>query len=138
FRVGQALDRLATADPRPLVFVALHGPFGEDGVLQGLLDAADLAYTGAGVSASALGMDKALFKRIARGIGLPVVDWREIPAGRWRDERAGVLGELEAFATAGGDPRLMIKPARLGSSVGMSIAHDAGERGAALDEAFRF
>ncbi len=56
----------------------LHGPFGEDGTVQALLDAAGLAYTGSGVAASALGMDKALFKRMCRGLGLPVVDWREV------------------------------------------------------------
>jgi D-alanine-D-alanine ligase len=138
YRVGPALDRLATAEPRPLVFVALHGPFGEDGIVQGLLEAADIAYTGAGVAASALGMDKALFKRLARGLGLPVVDWREVAVTRWRQDPAGVLAELDAFALSGGDPRLMVKPAHLGSSVGMRIAHDSSERGPALEEAFRF
>lgn len=135
--VGAALDRLAAADPAPVVFVALHGPFGEDGTVQALLEAAGLAYTGSGVTASALGMDKALFKRLVRGIGLPVVDWREVRARRWRDDRRGVLAELEAFAAGTGDPRLMVKPSRLGSSVGMTLAHDAAEYPAALDEAFR-
>ena len=134
---GAALDRLAGADPAPIVFVALHGPFGEDGTVQALLEAADVAYTGPGVLASALGMDKAVFKRLCRGLGLPVVDWREVPVGRWMADREAVLAELEAFAGAGGDPRLMVKPARLGSSVGMTLAHGPGERAAALDEAFR-
>jgi D-alanine-D-alanine ligase len=120
------------------MFIALHGPFGEDGTVQALLEAADLAYTGSGVAASALGMDKALFKRMVRGLGLPVVDHREIPAARWNAERAAVLGELEAFAAGTGDPRLMIKPARLGSSVGMTLAHAPEERAAALDAAFRY
>jgi D-alanine-D-alanine ligase len=136
--VGAAIDRLAARDPAPVVFIALHGPFGEDGTVQALLEAADLAYTGSGVAASALGMDKALFKRLVRGLGLPVVDWREIPGGRWNAEPDAVLGELEAFATGTGDPRLMIKPARLGSSVGMTLAHAPAERAAALDEAFRY
>ena len=138
FAVGAAIDRLAASDPAPVVFIALHGPFGEDGTVQALLEAADLAYTGSGVAASALGMDKALFKRLVRGLGLPVVDWREIPAARWSAEREAVLGELEAFATGTGDPRLMIKPARLGSSVGMTLAHGSEERAAALDTAFRY
>jgi D-alanine-D-alanine ligase len=138
FSVGEALDRLSKGDVAPLVFIALHGPFGEDGVVQGLLESIGVPYTGAGVAASALGMDKALFKRLARGLGLPLVDWREISAARWRADPGAVLAELEAFAATGDDPRLMIKPARLGSSVGMTIAHDAGERGPALDEAFRF
>ena len=77
---GEALDSLATLDPRPVVFLALHGPFGEDGTVQALCEAAGLAYTGSGVAASAIGMDKAIFKRLVRGLGLPVVDWREIRA----------------------------------------------------------
>ncbi len=135
---GSALDRLAAARPAPVVFVALHGPFGEDGTVQALLEVADLAYTGSGVTASALGMDKVIFKRLARGLGLPVVDWREVGAARWAADREGVLRELEAFAIGTDDPRLMIKPARLGSSVGMTLAHGAEERAAALEEAFRF
>ena len=97
---GAALDRLAATDPAPVVFIALHGPFGEDGTVQALLEAAGLAYTGSGVAASALGMDKAIFKRMCRGIGLPVVDWREVRAARWAAARDGVLAELEAFAAA--------------------------------------
>ena len=126
--VGQALDRLAGARPAPVAFVALHGPFGEDGTIQALLETAGVAYTGAGVAASAVGMDKTLFKRLARGLGLPVVEWREVTASRWERDRDGVLAELDAFARGLGDPRLMVKPARLGSSVGMTIAHTAGER----------
>ena len=136
--IGTALDRLAAGDRPPVVFIALHGPFGEDGVVQGLFEAVNVPYTGAGVAASALGMDKALFKRLARGLGLPVVEWREVTAIRWQTDRDGVLAELDAFAAAGPDARLMIKPARLGSSVGMAIAHVRAERAPALDEAFRF
>ena len=133
---GAAVDGLAARDDDPVVFIALHGPFGEDGTVQAVLDAAGLAYTGSGVTASALGMDKAIFKRLCRGLGLPVVDWREIRRDRWGRDRDGVLGELAAFAAGAGDERLMVKPARLGSSVGMTLAHDAAERPAALDEAF--
>jgi D-alanine-D-alanine ligase len=153
-RVGAAIDRLAAprgsgptgSEPTgseatrgaPVVFIALHGPFGEDGTVQALLDSAGLAYTGSGVAASAIGMDKAIFKRLVRGLGLPVVDWREIRAARWRREPDAVLAELEAFAGATSEPRLMIKPARLGSSLGMTLAHGPAERGTALDEAFRY
>ena len=136
--VGAAIDRLAAASPAPVVFIALHGPFGEDGTVQALLDAVGVAYTGAGVLGSAIGMDKAMQKRIWRGLGLPVVDWREIRIARWRTERDAVLAELEAFAAGTGDPRLMIKPARLGSSVGMTLAHGPRERAAALELAFRY
>ncbi len=137
-RVGAAIDELSGRDPAPVVFVALHGPFGEDGRVQALLEAAGLAYTGSGVTASALGMDKALFKRLCRGIGLPIVDWIEIPAVRWREDRDTVLGQLGAFARGTGDERLMIKPSGLGSSVGMTLAHGPAERPAALDLAFRY
>jgi D-alanine-D-alanine ligase len=136
--IGAAVEALAGRVPSPVVFIALHGPFGEDGTIQAVLEAADLAYTGSGVAASALGMDKALFKRMCRGLGLPVVDWREVRAERWQADRDQVLGELEAFAGATGDPRLMVKPARLGSSVGMTLAHAPSELGPALDLAFHY
>ncbi len=129
---------MAGAPVRPVVFLALHGPFGEDGTVQALCEAAGLAYTGSGVTASAIGMDKAVFKRLVRGLGLPVVDWREVRSARWARDRAGVLAELEAFAAGTGDPRLMVKPARLGSSVGMTLAHGPAEREAALELAFHY
>ena len=135
---AEALARLAAAPVRPVVFLALHGPFGEDGTVQALCEAEGLAYTGSGVTASAIGMDKAIFKRLVRGLGLPVVDWIEVRASRWAAAPAEVLAELEAFAAGTGDPRLMVKPARLGSSLGMTLAHAAAERPGALDEAFRF
>jgi D-alanine-D-alanine ligase len=136
--VGAALDRLAASEPAPVVFIALHGPFGEDGTVQGLLEAAGLAYTGSGVLASSIGMDKVVQKRIWRGLGLPVVDSREVRRATWERDPAGVLAELDAFAQAGGDRRLMVKPARLGSSVGITLAHRPDERAAALDLAFRY
>ena len=98
------------------MFIALHGPFGEDGTVQALCEAAGLAYTGLGRRRRrAIGMDKAVFKRLIRGLGLPVVDWREVRLARWTRDRDGVLAELEAFAAGTGDERLMVKPARLGS-----------------------
>ena len=138
FAVGIAIDRLAATRPAPVVAIALHGPFGEDGTVQALLEAADLAYTGSGVAASAIGMDKTLFKRLSRGIGLPVVDWREVRAETWARDPDAVRRELAAFAGGASDPRLMIKPARLGSSVGMTLVHDASELDAALDVALRY
>lgn len=135
------VQSLTVIEPSPVVFIALHGPFGEDGTIQAVLEAADLPYTGSGVAASALGMDKALFKRMIRGLGLPVADWREVRASRWVADRHVVLGELRAFAAGGSDPRLMVKPARLGSSVGMTLVHDVDgpdDLGAALDTAFRY
>jgi D-alanine-D-alanine ligase len=136
--LGTAVDRLANENPPPVVVIGLHGPFGEDGTIQAVLDAAGLAYTGSGVAASALGMDKALFKRMCRGLGLPVVDWREVGAQRWAADRAGVEREVTALAAGAADPRLMVKPAGLGSSVGMTLVHEPAELGAAIDLALRY
>ncbi len=135
---GEALAALAAADTPPVVFIGLHGPFGEDGTVQALLDADELAFTGSGVAASAVGMDKAFFKRVARGVGLPVLPWLDVRAERWAVDRAGILSEIDAFATATPEGRVIVKPARLGSSVGMSIAWTAADRGPALDLAFGF
>ncbi len=134
---GKALDRLRSGEPAPVVFIALHGPFGEDGTVQGMLEGAGLCYTGSGVAASALGMDKALFKRLGRGLGLPVIDWLEVRAERWAGDRQAVLAQLDAFTRRTGDQRLMIKPARLGSSVGMTLAHGPDERAGAIELALR-
>ncbi len=120
------------------MFIALHGPFGEDGTIQAMLEAVGLAYTGSGVAASAIGMDKAIFKRLCRGIGLPVVDWREVRAERWTMDPNAVRAELEAFAGGATDHRLMVKPARLGSSLGMTLVHEPGELPAALDLALGY
>ena len=92
--VGAALDRLAAVRPAPVVFIALHGPFGEDGTVQALLEAGGIAYTGAGVMASALGMDKVEQKRIWRGLGLPDIDWIEVRAATWAGNPTGVLTQL--------------------------------------------
>lgn len=135
---GDALDRIAARRVSPVVFPALHGPFGEDGTVQALLEAYNLAYAGAGVAASAVAMDKALYKRLVRGLGIPVVEWVELGAAQWAAARGRALEEIAAFAKECGEIRLMIKPARMGSSVGMSIAHSPDERPGALDEAFRF
>jgi D-alanine-D-alanine ligase len=137
-RAGTAIERLSDATPAPVVFIALHGPFGEDGTVQAMLEATGLAYTGSAVTASAIGMDKAIFKRLCRGLGLPIGDWREVRADRWAADRSAVMVELEAFTAGTGDRRLMVKPARLGSSVGMTLAHSADERGPAIDLALTF
>ncbi len=133
-----ALEEMAARDPRPIVFPALHGPFGEDGTVQALLEAYELPYAGAGVAASAIGMDKAIFKRLVGGMGLPIVDWVEVGAARWAADPEAVGRELDALAARTGEVRLMVKPARLGSSVGMTVAHVPGDRAAALDLAFEY
>ncbi len=132
----RALERLSSeAD---VAFIALHGPFGEDGTIQAILEGIGMPYTGAGVAASALGMDKVLFKRLVEGLGIPVAPWIEVSRRRWATDPDGELARLDEFARATGDERLMIKPAALGSSVGMTLAHDRRERRGALEEAFRY
>jgi D-alanine-D-alanine ligase len=136
-----ALGQLASRDRAPVAFIALHGPFGEDGTVQALCESAGLVYTGSGVAASALGMDKSVFKRLVDGLGLPVVPWLDVTAAELATTRAETLASLAFFADALPDRRLIVKPARLGSSVGMTIVehpHDTIELEAALREALRF
>ncbi|HSK94574.1 MAG TPA: D-alanine--D-alanine ligase family protein [Candidatus Angelobacter sp.] len=122
------------ADAVDVAFLVVHGPFGEDGTLQGFLELAGIPYTGAGVLASAVAMDKVVFKDLMRGHGLPVVDAVWFRHGAWRREPEHVLREVGE--TVG--QRSVVKPARLGSSVGMSLVHALDELPAALDEAFRY
>lgn len=117
-----------------VAFLVLHGPFGEDGTLQGFLELAGIPYTGAGVLASAIGMDKIVFKDLMRGHGLPVVDYAWFRRSAWTDAPGEVVGEIVRRL----GPRSVVKPARLGSSVGMSLVHDPAELPAALGEAFRY
>ncbi len=138
FGAGEATAGIAAASPQPVVFVALHGPFGEDGTVQAILEAAGLAYTGAGIAASAVGMDKPFFKRIARDAGLPVLPWVDVTGARWAEDREGVRAELEALAAGTPDGRLIGKPAALGSSVGMAIAHGPDERDGIVELALRY
>jgi D-alanine-D-alanine ligase len=122
------------AEAIDIAFLALHGPFGEDGTLQGFLEMAGVPYTGAGVMASAVAMDKVVFKDLMRGHGLPVVRYAWFRRAAWRQAPQRVLRDI---AEGVGD-RSVVKPARLGSSVGMSLVHDPGELPGAMDEAFRY
>jgi D-alanine-D-alanine ligase len=83
-------------------------------------------------------MDKAVFKRLIGGIGLPILEWVEVRAAHWTRDPEAVQAELDALAERTGEPRMMVKPARLGSSVGMTVAHSAGDRADALDTAFGY
>jgi D-alanine-D-alanine ligase len=121
------------AETIDVAFLVLHGPFGEDGTLQGFLELAGIPYTGAGVLASAIGMDKVVFKDLMRGHGLPVVDYAWYRRSAWNDAPDAVLDEV----TARFGHRSVVKPARLGSSVGMSLVHAPEELRPAMDEAFR-
>jgi len=117
-----------------VVFPVLHGPFGEDGTVQGLLELADLPYVGAGVLGSALGMDKVAQKAVLQANGLPVVEYLMVKRRAWRAHPDDVVAHVEArFAYP-----LFVKPANLGSSVGISKAHQRSDLRAALDLAARF
>lgn len=139
-RAAAALDAIGAGGPEPVVFPALHGPFGEDGQVQALLDAAGLVTCGSGTAASAIGMDKTLFKRAVGSQELPVLPWVEVRSAELDAGRAGVLADLRAFSASLPDPRLVVKPARLGSSIGVSIVHDPSgpELEACLAGALRF
>jgi D-alanine-D-alanine ligase len=118
-----AANAPATLGSVDVVLPILHGPFGEDGTVQGLLELAGVAYVGAGVAASALCMDKDLFKKVLRDSGIPVA-------------RHVALRPGDAVENPFGYP-CFVKPARLGSSVGISKVHDEAELGPAIDLAFR-
>ena len=148
-RQGEA--GLLPAQKLDVVFPALHGPFGEDGTLQGLLELMDIPYVGAAVLGSAMAMDKVIQKHICRQQGIPTVDflwfrdvdWREnggsepfpaLPdqlANRSREEIVGTL-----IATLG--LPLFVKPPNLGSSLGISKAHDHRELYNAIEEALQY
>ncbi len=113
------------------VFPVLHGPFGEDGTVQGLLECLDVPYVGAGVLASALCMDKVFFKDVMAHAGIPQVAYRAVRIERFMSDRAGALGGLAGLGLP-----LFVKPAHLGSSVGIARVAEAGELPAALETAF--
>lgn len=117
-----------------VLFPILHGPYGEDGTVQGLLELAGIPYVGAGVAASAVGMDKALCKDIMRAHGLPMVPHLVIKRQTWEQEPEAVLSRIEAEIGYAA----FVKPANLGSSVGISKAHNRPELRVALDEASRY
>ncbi len=136
----------AGAPPRELgevdlVFPLLHGPWGEDGTLQGMLEMAGVRYVGAGVLASAVGMDKAFLKVVLRDAGLPVMPSVTITRAAWETDPDEVLGRVLGVADDGPGPRraVFVKPARGGSSMGISKVGDAGDAdpvGRALEGAF--
>jgi D-alanine-D-alanine ligase len=117
-----------------VVFPLLHGTFGEDGTVQGLLELAGIPYVGAGVLGSAAGMDKDLMKRLFRDAGLPVVPWVLVMRGEWEAEPARVRKLVRRPLRY----PLFVKPANLGSSVGISKVHNSKELGSAIDLAARY
>ena len=132
-RDGEALSLqpgrgLAGAD---VVFPALHGPFGEDGTVQGLLECVDVPYVGAGVLCSALCMDKVTFKELMGRHGVPQVDYRAVRAEQLRLDREATLASLDSLGLP-----VFVKPARLGSSVGIGRVAERASLAPALEAAF--
>ena len=117
-----------------VVFPVLHGPMGEDGTLQGLLELTGVPYVGAGVLGSAVAMDKAMAKTVLAQTGLPQAPWRLVTRKEWERDPDGIVAGL---GRALGFP-CFVKPANMGSSVGVVKAHDASELPGALAEAARF
>jgi D-alanine-D-alanine ligase len=120
-----------TIEPLDVVFPLLHGSHGEDGTLQGLLELADLPYTGCGVEASAIGMDKLMTKVALRAAGIPTLPDYALSRARWQREPDAVVAEIEAAFPY----PVFVKPVSLGSSIGVSSAEDATALRFAIDVA---
>jgi len=125
---------LVTGLALDVVFPVLHGPYGEDGTIQGLLELANVPYVGAGVLASAVGMDKAMAKAVFTAHGLPTPAYQALTRREWEADRAGCEARIVERL---GLP-LFVKPANLGSSVGISKVKAAAGLGAAVDHAAAF
>ena len=127
----RAADRAINVD---IIFPVLHGTFGEDGTIQGLLELADIPYVGAGVLGSAAGMDKDIMKALFRAAGLAIVKHVTILRGEWESQPK----KAQKFVESKLKYPVFVKPANLGSSVGISKARDRKELGPAIDEAAKF
>lgn len=117
-----------------VVFPVLHGPYGEDGTMQGFLELTGIPYVGAGVVASAVSMDKALMKSLFHECGLPVLPWKVILRHDWERARDRIVSDLETTLTY----PVFVKPANLGSSVGVSKVKAREEFARSVREAFRY
>jgi D-alanine-D-alanine ligase len=120
--------------PLDVVFPVLHGPFGEDGTVQGFFELVGIPYVGAGVTASAAGMDKAICKDIFRAHGLPIVIHRVFLRRQWQVDPDAVIAECEAAMPY----PMFVKPANMGSSVGIHKARDRTQLQAGLDDAAQY
>ena len=127
----RASDRAINVD---VIFPVLHGTFGEDGTIQGLLELADMAYVGAGVLGSAAGMDKDIMKSLFIAAGIPIVKHVTILRSAWKKDPKKVQKFVESKLRY----PVFVKPANLGSSLGISKAHDRKEIGPAMEEAAKF
>jgi len=131
---GTLVPRASSLNELDVVFPVLHGPFGEDGTVQGLLELAGIPYVGAGVTGSAVAMDKIIFKDVMKAHDLPIVPHLHFKRKQWEREREAVLDKIEAHM----DYPVFTKPANLGSSVGILKCHDRSSLATGLNEAARF
>ena len=123
----------ALPGPLDVVFPVLHGSYGEDGTMQGLLEMAGIPYVGAGVLGSAIGIDKDVQKRLLRDAGLPVVRYAAVERWQWHEKPERVMDLARALEFP-----VFVKPNALGSSVGISKVKNESALGAALEEAFAY
>jgi D-alanine-D-alanine ligase len=128
------LDGSSQRQKLDVIFPVIHGTFGEDGTIQGLLELAGLPFVGAGVLGSAIGMDKDVAKRLMQVAGIPVVPWITVLRADWERNPKEIRRAVEKKFTY----PVFVKPATLGSSVGMTKVHSRAELGPALDLAAEF
>jgi D-alanine-D-alanine ligase len=129
-------DRAINVD---VIFPVLHGTFGEDGTIQGLLELADIPYVGAGVLGSAAGMDKDIMKSLFIAAGIPIVKHVTILRSAWQlDSKKNSSKKVRKLIESKLSYPMFVKPANLGSSVGISKAHNRKELGPAIEEAAKF
>jgi len=126
---NQRLDKSSTLERLDVIFPILHGPYGEDGTVQGLLELADIPYVGAGVAASAISMDKDLMKTIFQQRGLPILKWMTIKRKEWQKDKEKILSLVQDDF----EYPLFVKPTNLGSSVGITKVHKKEELERAID-----
>lgn len=129
--VASSQEQVLSVD---VIFPVLHGTFGEDGTIQGLFELAGMAYVGSGVLGSAAGMDKDTMKRLFQSARLPIVKWVTFLRGEWQKGPKKIRARIEAALKY----PVFVKPANLGSSVGITKAHDAKELGPAIELAAQF
>jgi len=126
---NQRLDKSLALERLDLIFPVLHGPYGEDGTVQGLLELADIPYVGAGVAASAISMDKDLMKIIFQQRGLPILKWMTIKRKEWQKDKEKILSLVQDDF----EYPLFVKPTNLGSSIGITKVHKKEEMEKAID-----
>ncbi len=127
-------DAMTDLGPIDVAFPVLHGPYGEDGTVQGYLATVGVPYVGADVTASSLGIDKRAMKQAFKARGLPQVPYLPVRRARWDEDRATSLDDIEAALSY----PVFTKPARQGSSIGITMAHSRDQLVSGMEEAFRY